>query len=157
MRRAKIPTITEFGDVYELTKLVAHAPSALIGDARLALDFLGRHAMTSTRHEVHREKPDRQLRAGFVKYCISARIDVMTALLARKSAAFVHHVEACFHAARWTKDFCPAVVDFHQLRETRPVIGVLSLEFFECVFGHESPLALRLWDTMTELVLVVKG
>jgi hypothetical protein len=60
-------TVTGIGRRHELPQLVANPPSALVCDASLSLDFLGRDTMPSAGHEVHRKEPDGQFGAALVK------------------------------------------------------------------------------------------
>ncbi len=47
-----------------LEDFVAHAPSALVGHAKLALEFFGRHAMARRGEQIHGIKPLLERRAG---------------------------------------------------------------------------------------------
>jgi hypothetical protein len=81
------------GSRHQLAEFVADAPSALVGHASLALDFLRSDAMPSAGHEVHRKEPDRERGAGFVKDGPGTRVGVMAASLAGVGPALAHRVE----------------------------------------------------------------
>lgn len=123
------------GNGHQLAQFVAHAPSALIGDANLPFDFLGRNAVASAGHEVHCKEPLGERRAGLVKDGTGRRIDVMAALLAGKRAPLRHRMKlGPINAAGRAGDLGAPVVDFHQLGEAGRVVRIFGLELFEGVF-----------------------
>ena len=67
---------------------------------------------------------------------VGAGVNVVTALLAGVGAARRHRMKVCPNAAGWARDVRSAVVDLHELGETRRVIRVLGLKLLECVLGH---------------------
>ena len=121
---------------HELPKLIADAPSALIGNAGLTLDFLRGDAVARAGHQIHGEKPDGQFRAGFMKDRAGTWINVVAALLASESASLRHHMEIRFYTARRAVNVRAAEIDFHELGEAGAVVRVFSLEIFERVFRH---------------------
>jgi len=124
------------GRRHELPQFMANPPSALVGDASLPLDFLGRDAMSSAGHEVHRKEPDRELGAALVKDGPGCGIDVMAAPLAGVSPPRGHRMKLHPLVADLTMRLVPAVLDFHDPCETGRVIGIFGLELLESVFGH---------------------
>ena len=116
---------------------MANPPSALVGDASLPLDFLGRDPMPSAGHEVHREEPDREFGAALVKNGPGCRVDVMTASLASVGPPGAHRME--FHplVANLTMRLVAAVLDFHDPGEACRVVRIFSLKLFEGVFSHD--------------------
>ncbi len=65
---------------------MAHAPCRFVGDADLALDFLGRDAVPRSGEQEHHEKPVSERRARLLKGRSGGRIDLMAAMLARIAA-----------------------------------------------------------------------
>ena len=96
---------------------MAYAPSALVGNAGLPLDFLRRHAMARVRHEVQGEEPNGELGAGLMEDRPGARVNVVPALLARVGPPLVHRVELGPLVANGAMRFVAAMEDFHDLGE----------------------------------------
>lgn len=79
-----------------LADFMAHTPSRFVGDAKLALDFLGSNTVTGGAELEHDKEPVAQRGASAVKWGASGRIDLRTAPLASIGAAIVDAVEARF-------------------------------------------------------------
>jgi hypothetical protein len=125
------------GRGHKLAQLMAHAPSALVGHAQLALDLFGGHAMPSARHQVHGEEPLSEARPRLVKDGPSARIDMMTACLAGVGPPLVHGVKLpTFLANRAIGSRAP-ILDFHELGQASGIVRVFGLKLLEGVFGHD--------------------
>jgi len=152
---AERPLVVGVG--HELPKFMAHAPGCLVGDADLALNFLGRYPMARARHQIHGEKPMRKLGPRLVEDRMRAWIDVMAALLAGIGTTLRHRMKVRPRVTCRAFYVRPAEVDLHELRKAGRIVRVFGLEFLEGVFGHRSQLALRLRDNLTEFALVVKG
>lgn len=69
---------------------VAHAPSGLVRHAKLALDFLGRHAIPRCAELEHYKEPIAQRRAGAIKRRSCGRVNLVGAPLALVRAATSH-------------------------------------------------------------------
>src|SRR3984957_5876906 len=72
---------------------MAHAPSALVGDAQLPLYLLGRNAVARAGHQVHGEEPLGQVGPGLVKDRPGRRVNVMAAVLTGIGPALGHGME----------------------------------------------------------------
>ena len=59
---------------------MAHAPRALVSDARLTLHFLSCHAILGRSHQIHDKQPSFERRRGFVENRASGRVDVKAAV-----------------------------------------------------------------------------
>jgi len=121
---------------HKFSKFVAKAPRALIGNARLTFDFLRRNAMARAGHQVHSEKPDRQLCRRLMEDRPGAWINMVTTFLTGKTSPLAHWIKIGKRPAAWAMNVRPAEIDFHQLREARRVVWIFRLELFEGVFGH---------------------
>ena len=75
-----------------LADQIAHAPRGFVGHAKLALHFLGGHAVPGSREQEHHEKPVPQGRPGALKGRPSSWIDLIAAMLARKATALLYPV-----------------------------------------------------------------
>ncbi len=82
---------------------------------------------------------------------------MMATFLAGIGAASVHRMKLGALVAMGAMRHVPAVLDFHHASEAGRIRGVLVLEILEGVFGHGAIPYLRLRDSLTEGVLVVKG
>ena len=69
-----------------LADFMAHAPSGLVGNAKLALQFLRRHAVPRRGEQVHGVEPKLQRRPGLLEWGANCRVQVVTAPLARIGA-----------------------------------------------------------------------
>lgn len=69
-----------------LADFVAHAPCRLVGDAKLALEFLGTDTMARRGEQVDSIEPQLQWRAGLLKRGANGGVQVMPAPLARIGA-----------------------------------------------------------------------
>src|SRR5271165_7055766 len=132
---------------HKLPQFVAHTPRALIGNARLTFNFLRRNAMACAGHQVHGEKPERQLRRRFVEDRSRTRINVMAAFLTGEASPLAHGIKIGKNSTPGAMNVCPTEIDFHQLHKAGCIIRVFCLELFESVLGHGC-LALWLRDTM---------
>lgn len=84
---------------HELANLMAHAPSSLIGDPNLSLDFLCRHPILGIGHEHDGEEPRCQRRNGLVENRACRWVHLITAPSAFVGAAFIDRVKTIFLAA----------------------------------------------------------
>ena len=119
---------------------MGHAPRGFVGAADLALQFLCGDPMARTCHEVHGEEPVGQGRPALVEDGPSTWVDVVAALLAGKSPALGHGVKLGIDPASRAIQPCSAPLGLHDRRQTSRIIGEVSLELFESVFGHGSTL-----------------
>ena len=72
---------------------VAHAPSRFVGHTKLTLDGLRSDSVTRCAELEHDEEPVTQRRAGALERRASGRVDLITAMLARKGATGLHAVK----------------------------------------------------------------
>lgn len=115
---------------------MADAPGSLVCDASLALNFLRRYAVTSAGHQIHGEKPDRELRARLMKDRVGAWVNVVSAFLAGEGAALAHHVELRANATGRAENLSPTEVDLHEFGQASRVVGISGLERLEGIFRH---------------------
>ncbi len=136
---------------HELAKFMRHAPRRFVGATDLPLQFLRGNAVAGRSHEVHREKPVRELRTGLVKDGPGARVNVMAALLAGVSLPLPHGMKLGVNRpAAGAGELGPAELDFHELRQTGRIIGQVGLELLESIFHGGNPYLLpvyRDWPT----------
>jgi len=104
-----------------LADFVAHPPRRFVGDGKLALQFLGRHAMPRRGEQVHGVKPLGQGRMRLVEGRPDHRVNVMTTPRTGIGWHFPDAGEAPFLATlRALKGF--AVAKFHQIVKAAIVI-----------------------------------
>ena len=116
---------------------MADAPRAFVGHPTLALDFLGRDPMPSTRHQVHRKEPHSQFGARFVKDGPGARVDVMAAPTC-VGPPLAHRMKLGPLVANRAMRLVAPVLDFHDPGEADRVIRKISLKLLEGVLSHGS-------------------
>lgn len=79
--------------IHQLADLVTNAPSALVRNTKLTLQFLRAHAILGSGHKEHRKEPSAQLGAALVEDRTFARMDLVTAVSARVATASLNAVE----------------------------------------------------------------
>ena len=82
-----------------LADFMRHAPRAFVGDAQLALQFLGRYTVARGRKQVHGVEPLLQRCAGALKRRARHWVDVMTTPRAGKGWHFLNTGESPMFAA----------------------------------------------------------
>ena len=92
-RRVAIHSAHVFAD------FVAHPPSRFVGDAKLALDFLGGDSVPRSAELEHDKEPIAKAGAGAIEGGSGGRIDLRAAPLASVGAASLHAVEPGILAA----------------------------------------------------------
>ena len=110
-----------------LADFMAHAPSGFVGNAELALDFLGREAVTARREQEHDEEPVAQRRARALKRRSSHRRNLMAAILTRIDLACPHPVKVSVPTALGAV-VAVAKANAHQVIEAGVLIRELSLK-----------------------------
>lgn len=123
---------------HQLANLMRHAPSRLVGNAGLTLNFLGAHTVLRSRHQEHDMEPRLEGRAGLVEDRPFARVNLMAAIRARVATARFNAVErVLLRAHRAGAPVRVALVK--DVIQARSVVGKLLVEFFEGVtFGFHA-------------------
>lgn len=100
---------------------VAHAPSSLIGHAKLALKFLATHAVAGRDKEIDRIEPRLKRGASVLKNCASSRIEVVAAGSASPRTTIGQTVEGGLYTAG-AADVARAVADIEDVDEASLII-----------------------------------
>jgi hypothetical protein len=102
---------------HEFADFVAHAPRRFVGHAKLALDFLGGHAIPRSAEKEHDIKPIAQRSAGAMERRIGGRKDLVAAEIAGVRPAFRDRVELGF-APAFFAIMREAVAGHHKMLQT---------------------------------------
>lgn len=121
--------------VQHRANLLEHAPCSFVGDARLALNLLGRDSATGLCHQVDRIEPSRKWRGRLVEDRVSGRVNVMAAMIARVGRAAPNAVMLRDRVARFAKDAIRVQVVLEPFKAGR-VIWKLLLEVFQREWQH---------------------
>ncbi len=102
------------GRCHQLAQFMRHAPRGFVGATDLPLQFLRRYPMARAGHEVHREKPIGQFRAGLMEDGPGTWINVMAAFLTGVGPPIGHRVKLDGHdTATGASDPRSAELDLH--------------------------------------------
>src|SRR5215469_12151107 len=140
---------------------IKDAPRTLVSDASLALNLLCGDAAASRTHEVHRIEPSLERSRGLLKDGSLERVEVMSAMVARKRGAIAYAVVLAGLVAFHARGNAIRPAFFHNVAQAGVIVRKLVVEVFDAV-------AQMLWDALfdfhisltrqsiSENVLVVK-
>lgn len=112
---------------HELANFVHHAPSRLIGDADMPLEFQCRHVVAAGGHQEDGKEPRHQRRSGLVEDRSGSRVKLVSAPSARIRTAIFQRVKAIFlRALRACAAVRPSLLK--EEIQTRPVVRELLLK-----------------------------
>ena len=128
-----------------LADFMAHTPSALVGNAQLARQFLGRDAVTGRGKEIHGVKPFREGCTRPLKGCSRHGVDVMTAPSALIGGYFADAVELPVFAALRAIEGV-AVLHLHKVFQARIVVreAIEKVMYCKCFSHNPIPSTNRL-------------
>lgn len=109
-----------------LSYFVSHSPSGLVGNRKLSLQFLGWYAVPRGGKEIHSVKPLLKGCMAVLEGCISHRVNMVAAKLARISRDGSKLVKLALLLTASTLEFL-SEAHFHQMRQA----GIVIRELFE--------------------------
>lgn len=95
--------------VHQLANLVSHAPRRLVGDADLAFNFFGCHAIARGCHQEHGKEPLGQGCLGFVENCPCGWRELVAAPRAGIALPRLDAIERVLFGALWARRFRPTL------------------------------------------------
>lgn len=113
-----------------LADQVAHAPSGLVGDAKLALDLFSSHTVAGRGEQEHYIEPVPQRRARTLKRSADHRVNVMAAV-ACVGWLLCQFVKLAQFAAFWAGRVI-AKANIKKMGETRIIVWKTCVEGFDC-------------------------